>query len=101
MSKIKIINKEKLPSTNNAWGFGGSRDKVKYTMSNGDVWVSGTACYRHLSPQKYVQAKIAELNSESVSDFTGGLTADLDLSGGNALGKMREYYKEKGYETGF
>ena len=52
--KIKIIKKEDLPSTTNAWGFAGSINRKRMELSNGDVIKSGTACYRHLSPQKWV-----------------------------------------------
>lgn len=85
--KPTIVKTEDLPSTVNAWGFSGAINKKRYTMSNGDVWVEGTACYRHLSPERYIQCKF---NSP---DFTGGLTADIDvLLRGSAEKHITKYY---------
>ena len=55
MSNVTIIKTVKLPDTNNAWGFGGARLKYEHTMSNGDVWISGQACFRHLDPVNFIR----------------------------------------------
>ena len=81
---MKIISVEKLPSTTNGWGFGGSVDKVKMTMENGDVWVSGTACYRHAPSSKWINLMQKEV-AERHPDWTGSLyydgVKDWDLKG--------------------
>lgn len=73
MEIIIIVKRESLPSTNNAWGFGGAIMKEKITMSNGDVWVTGNACHRHRSDERYIQLKHGD------PEFTGGLSAELDV----------------------
>ncbi len=70
---VTILQTIALPSTVNAWGFGGSTSKVQYLMSNGDVWVSGKVHYRHQPSVKYIQCKFGADES-----FRGGLHADLD-----------------------
>ena len=50
-----IIKKQSLPTTNNSWGFGGVRKKFKYTMENGDTWISGIAGTRHLGEFPFIK----------------------------------------------
>jgi len=58
-------------------------------MSNGDVWVSGKACYRHIVSENYIQMK-----SDTDESWTGGLTADIDvLRKGSALKHIEKHYK--------
>ena len=55
MEKPKIVKTIDLPSTNNSWGFGGSRKKQSFIIDNNDIWVSGIACYRRLDDCKYIK----------------------------------------------
>ena len=73
MDIITIVKRETLPSTTNAWGFGGAIMKERIVMSNGDAWVTGNACYRHRPDERYIQAKFG------CPEFTGGLSADIDV----------------------
>jgi hypothetical protein len=93
---MEIVSTENLPSTTNAWGFGGARDKVRYTMENGDVWVSGTACFRHAPSQRYVQLMKAD-NPNYSADWIGGWAnadKDVDLRG-SAKTYIKRYYTRK------
>ena len=81
--KIKIIKKEDLPSTTNAWGFAGSINRKRMELSNGDVIKSGTACYRHLPKQKWV-----DVIKDSVS-------VDREF---RSMSDVREWYKKQGIE---
>lgn len=71
--KVTIISVTKLPDTINAWGFGGAINKVKYLMSNGDVWIAGTAHYRHLPSKRYLQMR------RNNPEWCGGMINDLDI----------------------
>ena len=81
--KIKIIKKEDLPSTTNAWGFAGSINRKRMELSNGDVIKSGTACYRHLSDQKWVDV------------IKDGVSVDREF---RSMSAVREWYKKQGIE---
>ena len=81
--KIKIIKKEDLPATTNAWGFAGSINKKRMELSNGDVIKSGTACYRHLSPQKWVDV------------IKDGVSVDREF---RSMSDVRKWYKKQGIE---
>ena len=81
--KIKIIKKEDLPSTTNAWGFAGSINRKRMELSNGDVIKSGTACYRHLSPQKWVDV------------IKDGVSVDREF---RSMSDVRKWYKKQGIE---
>lgn len=85
---MKIVEKIDLPDTVNAWGFGGAIKKRKFVMENGDVWVSGLACYRHAPSEKYIQLS---RNPE----FTGGLTAIKDVLLRKSPEKFIEEYYSK------
>jgi len=74
---ITILKTEDLPSTNNPWGFGGASNKKRYTMSNGDIWVSGVANHRHLPDLRYIQA-IFKKGVRWKENWSGGLSNDLD-----------------------
>jgi hypothetical protein len=88
-SMPKIVKIEKLPSTNNSWGFGGATEKVRYVMDNGDIWVSGNAHYRHLPSVKYIQMKRGD------PDYTGGVVgAAVDDASGNPKKFIENYYKK-------
>lgn len=77
---MKIVSKEGLPATTNGWGFGGSTDKVRYQMENGDVWISGKAHYRHLPSEKYIQARFYdESRPEWTEFFRGSAVNDHDV----------------------
>jgi len=85
----KIVSIEDMPSTVNAWGFGGSIKRKRYILDNNDVWVEGVACYRHLPSQKYIQCRFNDLS------FRGGLSADLDeVLRGSALVYIKNFYKK-------
>lgn len=91
-----ITKIESLPSTTNGWGFSGSVNKVRYTISNGDVWISGTACYRHLPSEDYIQARFKSGNPEYTEGFTGSMHNDYDvLRKGKAETHILNYYKKK------
>jgi len=81
--KIKIIKKEDLPSTTNAWGFAGSINKKRMELSNGDVIKSGTACYRHLPDQKWVDV------------IKDGVSVDREF---RSMSDVRKWYKKQGIE---
>lgn len=92
----KIVKTEELPSTVNGWGFGGSIGKVRYIMDNGDVWVKGTACYRHLPSEKYIQLRSATSDKKwaEMEDWEGGIANDRDvLLKGSAENHIIKYYK--------
>ena len=91
MAKVTIKKRDELPSTNNAWGFGGSRNKVRFIMSNGDVWVSGIACTRHQDEKKYIQKSL-----EHDPNWTGGwmsASIDIDLRGKPETWLRKHYEK--------
>ncbi len=79
---MKIIKTIDLPCTNNSWGFGGARNKKRYILENGDVWVSGIAGTRHHGEVKYIQ-----LLKEGVR------VVDSDLQGSPET-FIAKYYKE-------
>ena len=93
---VKIENTERIPDTVNAWGFGGAVNKVRYTMTNGDVWVSGTAKFRHAPDQKYIQ--LLKASNENYSpDWNGGFALadkDIDLKG-SPVTYIKKYYTSK------
>lgn len=95
---MKIVSKKPLPSTTNGWGFGGAIDKVKFTMENGDVWVSGEACYRHAPSEKYIQTLFAANHPEAErQEWNGGMHNDRDVLLRGAPEKhIQNYYKRKG-----
>lgn len=90
---MEIIKTEDLHSTTNAWGFGGSTNKKRFIMSNGDVWVTGRAQYRHMDSEKYIQMK------PDSPDFTGGLSAKVDVILKTSPEKFIKSYYENDWET--
>lgn len=86
---VSIIKEDKLPSTNNAWGFGGTRNRVRYTLSNGHVWISGIACYRHLPDERYIQR--SRYNDPMYTGGILGTDIDVVISGSPRKAILKRY----------
>lgn len=91
--EVTIVKTEELPSTTNGWGFGGSTDKVRYTLSNGDEWVAGTAHYRHAPSESWLQ-KVTVEHGRSGST-ANAIDVKCPKSDGARRKKILSYYKSK------
>jgi len=92
MTKL-FITQVPMPSTNNAWGFGGARNKVAFKIEGSNIdldegWVYGIACTRHHGEVKFLRNR--------------NLDIDRTCGSVNAAKKyISSYYEKMGFKVIF
>lgn len=69
---ITVTKTEKLPDTVNGWGFGGSTNKVKHFLSNGDIVVTGKAHYRQAPSERWTNLLLLKYAGDGIGESWTG-----------------------------